>query len=134
MVIDTSAIVAIALNEDDAADIERLIVDDPIRLISAATVLEATMAIETRLGDAGGREFDLWLVKIGAEVVAVDAGQADAARRAWRRYGKGRHAASLNYGDCFSYALAMTRGELLLFKGEDLAKTDVGRSGVAPLR
>jgi ribonuclease VapC len=134
MVIDTSAIVAIALNEDDAADIERLIVDDPIRLISAATVLEATMVIETRLGDAGGREFDLWLVKIGAEVVAVDAGQADAARRAWRRYGKGRHAASLNYGDCFSYALAMTRGELLLFKGEDLAKTDVGRSGVGPLR
>lgn len=134
MVIDTSAIVAIALNEDDAADIERLIVDDPTRLISAATVLEATMVIETRLGDAGGREFDLWLVKIGAEIVAVDAGQADAARRAWRRYGEGRHAASLNYGDCFSYALAVTRSEPLLFKGEDFAKTDVSRSGVAPLR
>ncbi|WP_298244276.1 type II toxin-antitoxin system VapC family toxin [uncultured Bradyrhizobium sp.] len=129
MVIDTSAIVAIALNEDDAADIERLIVDDPIRLISAATVLEATMVIETRLGDAGGREFDLWLVKIGAEIVAVDAVQVDAARRAWRRYGKGRHAASLNYGDCFSYALATTRSEPLLFKGEDFAKTDVNRSG-----
>lgn len=128
MVIDTSAIVAIALNEDDAADIERLIVDDPIRLISAATVLETTMVIETRLGDAGGREFDLWLVKIGAEIVAVDAGQTDAARRAWRRYGKGRHAASLNYGDCFSYALAMSRGEPLLFKGDDFAKTDVSRS------
>lgn len=134
MVIDTSAIVAIALNENDAADIERLIVDDPIRLISAATVLEATMVIETRLGDAGGREFDLWLVKIGAEIVAVDTGQADAARRAWRRFGKGRHAASLNYGDCFSYALAMTRSEPLLFKGEDFAKTDVNRSGVTPLR
>ncbi|MDA9522642.1 ribonuclease VapC [Bradyrhizobium sp. CCBAU 11434] len=129
MVIDTSAIVAIALNEDDAADIERLIVDDPIRLISAATVLETTMVIETRLGDAGGREFDLWLVKIGAEIVAVDAGQTDAARRAWRRYGKGRHAASLNYGDCLSYALAMSRGEPLLFKGDDFAKTDVSRSG-----
>ncbi|WP_409191170.1 type II toxin-antitoxin system VapC family toxin [Bradyrhizobium sp. RDM4] len=134
MVIDTSAIVAIALNENDAADIERLIADDPIRLISAATVLEATMVIETRLGDAGGREFDLWLVKIGAEIVAVDAGQADAARRAWRRYGKGRHAASLNYGDCFSYALALTRSEPLLFKGEDFAKTDVSRPGVAPPR
>ncbi|WP_262049290.1 type II toxin-antitoxin system VapC family toxin [Bradyrhizobium sp. Bra78] len=134
MVIDTSAIVAIALNEDDAADIERLIVDDPIRLISAATVLEATMVIETRLGDAGGREFDLWLVKIGAEIVAVDAGQADAARRAWRRYGKGRHAASLNYGDCFSYALALTRSEPLLFTGKDFAKTDVSRPGVAPPR
>lgn len=133
MVIDTSAIVAIALNEDDATDIERLIADDPIRLISAATVLEATMVIETLLGDAGGREFDLWLVKIGAEIVAVDAGQADAARRAWRRYGKGRHAASLNYGDCFSYALAMTRGEPLLFKGADFTKTDVSRSGATPV-
>ncbi|MFK4386603.1 type II toxin-antitoxin system VapC family toxin [Bradyrhizobium sp. USDA 223] len=132
MVIDASAIVAIALNEDDAADIERLIVDDPIRLISAATVLEATMVIETRLGDAGGRELDLWLVKIGAEIVAVDAGQADAARRAWRRYGKGRHAASLNYGDCCSYALALTRNEPLLFKGADFAKTDVSRPGAAP--
>ncbi|MFK4490443.1 type II toxin-antitoxin system VapC family toxin [Bradyrhizobium sp. USDA 336] len=132
MVIDASAIVAIALNEDDAADIERLIVDDPIRLISAATVLEATMVIETRLGDAGGRELDLWLVKIGAEIVAVDAGQADAARRAWRRYGKGRHAASLNYGDCFSYALALTRNEPLLFKGADFAKTDVSRPGATP--
>lgn len=134
MVIDTSAIVAIALNEADAADIERLIADDPVRLISAATVLEATMVIETRLGDAGGREFDLWLVKIGAEVVVVDTEQADAARRVWRRYGKRRHAASLNYGDCFSYALAMTRGEALLFKGEDFAKTDVHRSSVAPPR
>lgn len=134
MVIDTSAIVAIALNEADAADIERLIADDPIRLISAATVLEATMVIETRLGDAGGRELDLWLVKIGAEIVAVDAGQADAARRAWRRYGKGRHTASLNYGDCFSYALAVTRSEPLLFKGEDFAKTGVSRSGVVPPR
>lgn len=129
MVIDTSAIVAIALNEADAGDIERLIVEDQIRLISAATVVEATMVIETRLGEAGGREFDLWLVKLSAEIVAVDAVQADAARRAWRRYGKGRHAAALNYGDCFSYALAMTRGEPLLFKGGDFAKTDIRQVG-----
>jgi len=134
MVIDTSAIVAIALNENDAPDIERLIADDPIRLISTATVLEAAMVIETRLGDAGGRELDLWLIKIGAEIVVVDAGQTDAARRAWRRYGKGRHAASLNYGDCFSYALAITRNEPLLFKGGDFAKTDVSRAGTAPPR
>lgn len=129
MVIDTSAIVAIALNEADAGDIERLIVEDQIRLISAATVVEATMVIETRLGEAGGREFDLWLVKLSAEIVAVDAVQADAARRAWRRYGKGRHAAALNYGDCFSYALARTRGEPLLFKGGDFAKTDIRQAG-----
>ena len=134
MVIDTSAIVAIALNEPDAAELEVRIADDPVRLISAAVVLEATIVLETRLGDAGGREFDLWLLKIGAEIVPVDAEQADAARRAWRRFGKGRHAAALNYGDCFSYALALTRGEPLLFKGEDFAMTDVNRSSEAPLR
>jgi ribonuclease VapC len=134
MVIDISAIVAIALNEPDASEIEVKIADDPVRLISAATVLEATMVIETRLGDAGGREFDLWLLKIGAEIVPVDAEQTDMARRAWRRYGKGHHAAALNYGDCFSYALAVTRGEPLLFKGADFAKTDVNRPGEAALR
>ena len=134
MVIDTSAIVAIALNEPDAAELEVRIADDPVRLISAAVVLEATIVLETRLGDAGGREFDLWLLKIGAEIVPVDAEQADAARRAWRRFGKGRHAAALNYSDCFSYALALTRGEPLLFKGEDFAKTDVNRSSEALLR
>ncbi|ABD86906.1 type II toxin-antitoxin system VapC family toxin [Rhodopseudomonas palustris] len=127
MVIDTSAIVAIALNEADASDIEIRIADDPVRLISAATVVEATMVLETRLGETGGREFDLRLLKIGAEIVAGDAEQADAARRAWRRYGKGHHAAALNYGDCFSYALAVTRGEPLLFKGEDFAQTDINR-------
>jgi ribonuclease VapC len=134
MVIDTSAIVAIALDEPDAAEIERRIADDPVRLISAATVLETTIVLETRLGDAGGREFDLWLLKIGAEIVPVDAEQTDAARRAWRHYGKGRHAAALNYGDCFSYALALTRGEPLLFKGEDFAKTDVNSAGEAARR
>ena len=129
MVIDTSAIVAIALNEPDAAELEVRIADDPVRLISAATVLEATIVLETRLGDEGGREFDLWLLKIGAEITPVDAEQTDTARRAWRRYGRGRHAAALNYGDCFSYALAMTRGEPLLFKGADFAMTDVNRAG-----
>jgi ribonuclease VapC len=127
MVIDTSAIVAIALNEPDAAELEEWIADDPVRLISAATVLEASIVLETRLGEAGGREFDLWLLKIGAEVVPVDAEQIDAARRAWRRYGRGRHAAALNYGDCFAYALALSRGETLLFKGEDFARTDINR-------
>lgn len=127
MVIDTSAIVAIALDEPDAAEFEQQIADDPVRLISAATLLEVAIVLETRLGDAGGREFDLWLLKIGADIVAVDAEQIEAARRAWRRYGKGRRAAGLNYGDCFSYALAVTRGEPLLFKGDDFARTDVRR-------
>jgi ribonuclease VapC len=125
MVIDASAIVAIAFNEPEAAAFESRIADDPVRLISAATVLEAAMILETRLGEAGGSELDLWLHKAGVDIVAVDAEQADLARRAWRRFGKGRHPAGLNYGDCFSYALAATTQEPLLFKGHDFSRTDI---------
>jgi ribonuclease VapC len=125
MVIDTSAIVAIAMNEPEAAGFERKIADDPLRLISAASLLEVSMVIETRLGEAGAAEIDLWLYKAGVETVSVDVDQIDVARRAWRRFGKGRHPAGLNYGDCFSYALAVTRGEPLLFKGNDFSQTDV---------
>lgn len=125
MVIDTSAIVAIAQNEPEAPDFERLIADDPIRLISAATMLETAMVLETRFGDPGGAELDLWLAKANVEIVAVGAEHADQARRAWRRYGKGRHPAGLNYGDCFSYALAKLTSESLLFKGDDFSQTDI---------
>lgn len=125
MVIDTSAIMAIALDEPEAPSFEQRIADDPIRLMSAATVLEAAMVIETRLGEAGGSELDLWLYKVGVEIVPVGAEHADHARRAWRRFGKGRHPAGLNYGDCFSYALAALTGEPLLFKGSDFAQTDI---------
>lgn len=128
MVIDTSAISAILFNEPEAADLERRIVEDPIRLISAATFLETAIVIEARLGDAGGREFDLWLQRASVEIVPVDAEQADLARRAWRQFGKGRHAAGINYGDCFSCALAISRDEPLLFKGADFSKTDVSYS------
>jgi len=127
MVIDTSAMIAIALDEPEATPFEQLIANDPVRLISAATVLEVAMVLETRLGEAAGRELDLWLLKAGIDMIAVDADQVDVARRAWRRFGKGRHPAGLNYGDCFSYALAFTRQEPLLFKGNDFSKTDIGR-------
>ena len=125
MVIDTSAIVAIFFNEPDAVSYRERIADDPIRLISAATLLETALVIEGRFGEAGGAELDLWLHKAAIEVVTVTAEAADQARRAWRRYGKGRHPASLNYGDCFSSALAALSGEPLLFKGDDFAKTDI---------
>ena len=127
MVLDTSAIIAILFDEPDAEVLERGIVDDPVRLVSAASVIEATIIIESRLGDAGGREFDLWLQRASIEIVPVDVEQTEMARRGWRRFGKGRHPASLNYGDCFSYALAVTRDEPLLFKGSDFAQTDVKR-------
>lgn len=125
MVIDTSAIVAIAFGEPEARHFNERIADDPVRLISAATVLEAAMVIESRFGEAGGADLDLWLYKAGVDVVAVTAEHADQARRAWRRFGKGRHPAGLNYGDCFSYALARLSGEPLLFKGDDFSQTDV---------
>ncbi|THK33330.1 type II toxin-antitoxin system VapC family toxin [Ensifer sp. MPMI2T] len=125
MVIDTSAIVAIAFNEPEAETYEQMVVDAPRRFISAATVLELAIVIEARLGEAGAAELDLWLYKAGVEVVAVDAEQIAVARRAWRSYGKGRHPAGLNYGDCFSYALAKTRNEPLLFKGDDFSRTDI---------
>ena len=125
MVIDTSAIVAIAFNEPDAETYEQKVVDAPRRFISAATILELSIVIEARLGEAGAAELDLWLYKAGVEVVAVDAEQIAIARRAWRNFGKGRHPASLNFGDCFSYALAKSRNEPLLFKGDDFSRTDI---------
>lgn len=125
MVIDTSAIVAIFFNEPDAASYRSRIADDSIRLISAATLLEAAIVLEGRFGEAGGAELDLWLHKTEIEVVAVTAEHSDQARRAWRRYGKGRHPASLTYGDCFSYALATLSGEPLLYKGNDFIQTDI---------
>ena len=125
MVIDTSAIVAIALDEPEATAFEERIADDPVRMISAATLLETAMVIETRLGARGGGELDLWLHKAGVEIVAVDSELLDVARRAWRRFGKGRHPAGLNFGDCFSYALASLTQEPLLFKGSDFAETDI---------
>ncbi len=125
MVIHTSAIVAIAFNEPEAETYEQKVVDAPRRFISAATILELAIVIEARLGEAGAAELDLWLYKAGVEIVAVDAEQIAVARRAWRSYGKGRHPASLNYGDCFSYALAKTRNEPLLYKGDDFSRTDI---------
>jgi len=127
MVIDSSAILALLLNEPEADDIEIAIDEDPVRLMSVASGLEAAVVVEARLGAAGGREFDLLLHKTRIELVAVTNEQTEAGRDAWRRFGRGRHEADLNFGDCFSYALAAVSGEPLLFKGEGFSKTDVPR-------
>jgi ribonuclease VapC len=125
MVLDTSALIAILCDEPEAPAIESAIELDPVRLLSAASLVEASIVIEARYGSAGGRELDLLINKARMEVVSVDAEQAELAREAYRRYGRGRHAAALNFGDCFAYALASFRGEPLLFKGEDFSKTDL---------
>lgn len=125
MVIDTSALVAMLSDEPEAQRFEAAVSADPVRLMSAASYLEAAIVIETRFGEAGGRELDLWLHRAAVDLVSVDPGQAEVARMAYRRYGKGRHPAGLNYGDCFSYALATVSGAALLFKGSDFTHTDV---------
>lgn len=125
MVIDTSAVIAILFGEGDAERYSTAIDIDPTRLMSAASVLEACLVVERELGEEGNRELDLLLLKIGIETIAFNEAQLQVARHAFRQYGKGRHPAGLNFGDCFSYALSRTSGEPLLFKGDDFSKTDV---------
>ena len=125
MVLDTSALLTVLLNERDAPAFRLAIEADSIRLVSAATLVETAIVIEARVGEAGGRELDLLLQKAAIEVVPVDAEQAEIARHAYRQFGKGHHAAALNYGDCFSYALAQAAGEPLLFKGDAFKQTDI---------
>lgn len=125
MVVDASAMVAILLDEPERSRFNEKIESDTVRLMSAVSFVETGMVVEARLGEAAGRELDLFVHQAGIDVVPVDREQAEIARRALRDWGKGRHPAGLNLGDSFSYALAKTTGEPLLFKGADFAKTDV---------
>ncbi len=125
MVIDTSALIAILLGEPDAEAFAVAIADDPKKLISAFSALEVSIVIEAKKGEAGGRELDLLLHRSQIEIVAMDSEQAELARNAWRTFGKGRHPAGLNIGDCCSYALSKSSDEPLLFKGDDFSKTDL---------
>ena len=125
MVIDTSALVAIFLGEPERKLFLETILQADTRLISAANALETGIVLEARRGEAAGREFDLFVVRAKLEVVPVDAEQVEIARAAWRKYGKGRHAAGLNFGDCFAYALAKFSGQEILAKGGDFRFTDI---------
>lgn len=125
MVIDTSALIAILNYEPEAAQFATAIQDTSIRLISAAALLECAIVIETRYGEAGGRKLDELLSKAQIKIEPVTPKQVTAARLAYRTYGKGRHPAALNFGDCFSYALAKVTGEPILFKGDDFSQTDL---------
>ena len=125
MVIDTSALIAILLREPPADRLVTALEGDPVHLVSAATVLETSLVMLGRYGENGEPQLDRLLRSIGADVVPVDDEQLAIARDGALRFGRGRHKAALNFGDCFSYALSAARGEPLLFVGTDFAKTDV---------
>ncbi len=125
VVIDTSALLAILLGEPERGKFLQLLSESETRLLSTANALETAMVVESRRGEAAGRELDLFLHRTKIEMVAVDAEQFSIARFAWRKFGKGRHPAALNFGDCFAYALTKTSREPLLAKGEDFRRTDL---------
>jgi ribonuclease VapC len=128
MVIDTSALVAILADGPERERFVNALEQADARTISAATFVEISIVLETRHGAEGVRQLDLFLDRAGIEIVPVNAEHALEARRAYGRFGKGRHEAGLNLGDCFSYALAIISGEALLFKGDDCSRTDVERA------
>jgi ribonuclease VapC len=125
MIIDTSVLIAILLDEPDRDNFLRAIDAAAARRISAMSKLETGIVMVGRKGPAAGREVDLLIAKLAATVVPFDEHQADIARDAFARYGKGRHRAGLNFGDCAAYALAIAEAEPLLFKGTDFGATDV---------
>jgi ribonuclease VapC len=125
MVIDTSALIAIPLDGPERRRFNELIEADQTRLVSAASYVGSALVLDVRRRYGGLAELDRFLETGGIDVVPVDAAQARAAASAFRAYGRGRHRAWLNVGDCFAYALAVTSGEPLLYKGGDFDHTDV---------
>ena len=128
MIVDTSAMMALLAKEPEASAFGAALAEQPRAAISAATLVELCMVAESRAGAAAWAEVERLMADAAIEVAPVTAGQAALAREGWRRFGKGRHPAGLNLGDCFAYALARERGEPLLFKGEGFARTDVRRA------
>jgi ribonuclease VapC len=124
MVIDTSAVMAVLLDEPKREALEVLLRAGPCRM-SGATRVELTMVAEGRAGAEGSQIADELLARFSVEIRWVDERLARSAINGWRRFGKGRHPAGLNFGDCFSYALAIELDEPLLFVGDDFSQTDV---------
>ncbi|HEX5502543.1 MAG TPA: type II toxin-antitoxin system VapC family toxin [Thermomicrobiales bacterium] len=125
MILDTSALLAILQQEAPASRLARTLVTAPTCALSAATLVEASIVMQARFGADGVRDLDLLLARLHAAVEPVTEEQALVARRAYQQFGKGRHPAGLNYGDCFSYALAAVTGQLLLCTGADFPQTDI---------
>jgi len=125
VIVDTSAIIAILFNEDDAKIYAKAIARADSCRISAATFVETAIVVETQSKSNGGRQLDALIRRAGIAVEPVTEEQAHIARQAFIDFGKGRHPAGLNYGDCFAYALSKATREPLLFKGKDFTKTDL---------
>ena len=125
MVIDTSAIISILTAEPETKRLAHAIANDSKRIMSSFSLLEAGIVIEARKGESGGRELDILLHRINIEIIPFTLEQTLLAQEAWRRFGKGRHPAKLNIGDCCSYALAKYSEEPLLYKGNDFNHTDI---------
>jgi ribonuclease VapC len=125
MIIDTSALLAIVFDEPDGPELLRLVVEAPTRLMSSANALEAWIVADRHDNPAKAPALDELFEILDIAIEAVTVQQARIARQAYHTYGKGNHAAGLNYGDCFAYALAKAMGDLLLFKGNDFAQTDI---------
>ena len=132
MVIDTSAVLAILQDEPERRAFNEAIEAADSRSLSVASFVEASIVIEVRFGAEGIGHLDRLLDRAGVTVMAVDVEQGKVARQAFSRFGKGRHVAGLNFGDCFSYALAQVLGEPLLYKGEDFSQTDVSGYPLPP--
>ena len=125
MIVDSSALLAILFNESDAETYARAITNADMCRISAANFVEVAIVVEAQTRASGSRQFDAFFRRAGIVVEPVTEEQAYIARQAYTDFGKGRHRAGLNFGDCFSYALAKATGETLLFKGDDFKRTDV---------
>ncbi len=125
MVIDTSVLIAILAGEPEATRFAHALSIAPQLLLSTATLVEATIVTRYRFRDDGVRDLDSLLARLRPEIIPVTVQQAELARQAHRRFGKGQHPAGLNFGDCFAYALAQDRDEPHLFKGNDFTLTDI---------
>jgi len=125
IVVDTSALIAILDREPDAALYAEAVAEADSPLISAATLLELHIVMLNRHGGRAGQIVDRLIQDAGFQIEHFTAQHLELAREAYARYGKGRNSAGLNYGDCFSYALAKATGLPLLFKGSDFSKTDL---------
>lgn len=128
MVIDSSALVAILMGEPGCDALAVKLSGAPRPVICAANRLEAMMVISARLGPPGVQALGELLEAADVLIAPADAELVQTAFEAWQRFGKGRHPAGLNFGDCFAYALAMRRGDVLLFKGNDFSQTDVAQA------